>query len=400
MADTANTGARSGPVSPSDRIEPIDALRGMALFGVLAINLVTEFRVSIFEQFFPAGRSASPADHAVETVLTLAVDLKAFALVSLLFGAGLAIQFERLAANPRRGVLLVRRLLVLLAIGLIHLVLIWNGDILTEYAVAGFLVLPFLFGPRWLLASAAVVLLGLYLMLPLWLPGWVFPSAAAMIQDIAGAHRIYGSGGLLDVLMFRIRELPLILPLHVYVFPRTVGLFLLGMLAWRAGIQRNVTTHNLLLAVVAAAGICFGAATTLLGANGLFAARAINTMAFQLGTILLALGYGAAVIAASSLPFGKILFGWAAPLGRMAFTNYLTQSIIFGWIFYGYGLGLFGRLGAASALAIGLAVYIAQVFFSAWWLRRYRYGPVEWLWRTLMYGVDQPMRLSGPTSTI
>jgi uncharacterized protein len=206
----------------------------------------------------------------------------------------------------------VRRLLVLLAIGLIHLVLIWNGDILTEYAVAGFLVLPFLFGPRWLLASAAVVLLGLYLMLPLWLPGWVFPSAAAMIQDIAGAHRIYGSGGLLDVLMFRIRELPLILPLHVYVFPRTVGLFLLGMLAWRAGIQRNVTTHNLLLVVVAAAGICFGAATTLLGANGLFAARAINTMAFQLGTILLALGYGAAVIAASSLPFGKILFGWAA----------------------------------------------------------------------------------------
>jgi uncharacterized protein len=88
----------------------------------------------------------------------------------------------------------------------------------------------------------------------------------------------------------------------------------------------------------------------------------------------------------------KELLGWAAPLGRMAFTNYLAQSVIFGWIFYGYGLGLFGRLGVASALAIGVAVYIGQVFFSAWWLRRYRYGPVEWLWRTLMYGVRQPMR--------
>jgi uncharacterized protein len=77
----------------------------------------------------------------------------------------------------------------------------------------------------------------------------------------------------------------------------------------------------------------------------------------------------------------------------MAFTNYLMQSLIFGWIFYGYGLGLFGRLGVASALAIGIAVYTGQVFFSAWWLRRYRYGPVEWLWRTLMYGAAQPMLL-------
>ncbi|WP_311966753.1 DUF418 domain-containing protein [Bradyrhizobium australiense] len=90
---------------------------------------------------------------------------------------------------------------------------------------------------------------------------------------------------------------------------------------------------------------------------------------------------------------GKRLLGWAAPLGRMAFTNYLMQSLIFGWVFYGYGLGLFGRLGVAHALAIGIAIYIGQVFFSAWWLRHYRYGPVEWLWRTLMYGLPQPMSL-------
>jgi uncharacterized protein len=78
----------------------------------------------------------------------------------------------------------------------------------------------------------------------------------------------------------------------------------------------------------------------------------------------------------------------------MAFTNYLAQSIIFGWIFYGYGLGLFGRLGASAALAIGIVVYVGQVVFSARWLGRYRYGPVEWLWRTLMYGAPQPMSLS------
>ena len=75
----------------------------------------------------------------------------------------------------------------------------------------------------------------------------------------------------------------------------------------------------------------------------------------------------------------------------MAFTNYVAQSIIFGWIFYGYGLGLFGRLGITPALAIGLIVYAAQVRFSTWWLRHYRYGPLEWLWRSLMYGERQPM---------
>ena len=103
---------RSGPVNPSDRVYSIDALRGVALLGVLAMNLVMEFRVSIFERFLPAGRPASPLDRAVETVLMLAVDLKAFALFSLLFGVGLAIQFEHLSASPRRALLLFRRLIV------------------------------------------------------------------------------------------------------------------------------------------------------------------------------------------------------------------------------------------------------------------------------------------------
>jgi uncharacterized protein len=75
----------------------------------------------------------------------------------------------------------------------------------------------------------------------------------------------------------------------------------------------------------------------------------------------------------------------------MAFSNYLLQSLIFGWIFYGYGLGLFGTLGVTSALGIGICVYVVQVVFSAFWLRRYLYGPMEWLWRSAMYGAWQPM---------
>ena len=388
----ASDGAASPrPVSPTERIDAIDVLRGIALLGVLAINVVTEFRVSIFEQFLsrrPA--AASPIDHAVETILMLAVELKAFALFSLLFGVGMAIQFARLAKSERRTSLLVRRLFVLLVFGLIHLCLIWNGDILTEYALAGLIVLPFLFGPRWLLAFAALGFLGLYLAMQVFPPAGLFPSTATLAQDIAEARRIYPTGGFLDVLAFRLREIPLIVPLHAFIFPRTIGLFLLGAFAWRISILQNPPRH--LLLSIAATCIGLGAGLVLLDGGGFVVRGRIGALANPLGTILLALGYGAAIIAIANLESGKRLLGWAAPLGRMAFTNYLAQSVIFGWIFYGYGLGLFGRLGVASALAIGIAVYAAQVLFSAWWLGRYRYGPVEWLWRTLMYDAAQPMR--------
>ena len=394
MASDGATSPR--PISPTERIDAIDVLRGIALLGVLAMNVVTEFRVSIFERFLPQKPPASPIDSAVETILMLAVDLKALALFSLLFGAGLAIQFERLAKSERRTSLLVRRLAVLLAFGLIHLCLIWNGDILTEYALAGLIVLPFLFGPRWLLAVAALVSLGLYLWMQVFPPSGWWPSATVLRQDVTEAHRIYGTGGFLDVLAFRLREIPLWAPLHAFIFPRTIGLFLLGAFAWRTGMLRNPSRY--LLFSIAAACIGLGAALILSHAGGFIAGGSITggrlrALAEPLGTILLALGYGAAIIGIANLESGKRLLGWAAPLGRMAFTNYLAQSVIFGWIFYGYGLGLFGRLGVANALAIGVAVYIGQVFFSAWWLRRYRYGPVEWLWRTLMYGEAQPMSL-------
>ncbi|HEY0569852.1 MAG TPA: DUF418 domain-containing protein, partial [Xanthobacteraceae bacterium] len=112
----------------------------------------------------------------------------------------------------------------------------------------------------------------------------------------------------------------------------------------------------------------------------------------RLGTVMLATGYAAALFAILNTPPGKRMLGWAAPLGRMAFTNYLAQSVIFGWIFYGYGFGLFGRVGVLTALAIGVAVYVAEVVFSAQWLRHYRFGPVEWLWRSLMYGRWQRLR--------
>src|ERR1700730_14843076 len=124
--DTTGALPAQGPVAPSSRIEGIDVLRGLALFGVLAINIVFEFRVSIFEQFLPPSDMVPSIDRALEDVLAGTIELKALALFSFLFGVGLAIQFDRLAGNPRRPALLIRRLVVLLVIGAAHLFLLWN----------------------------------------------------------------------------------------------------------------------------------------------------------------------------------------------------------------------------------------------------------------------------------
>lgn len=387
--------SRASPILPSDRIAAIDIVRGIALFGVMAINITTIFRTSIFERFLPAPIDGSWLDRQLYSSLMIGIDLKAFALFSLLFGVGLAIQYDHLSASTRRPALLVRRLAFLLLIGAAHLVLIWNGDILFEYAIAGFVVLPFLYGSSRLPAIAGTALLAVFIGSSFLPPIASMPSRSWMAQDTADAARIYASGGFAEVLAFRIRELPGFLPLHLFIFPRTVALMLIGAAAWRAGFFRTETRASLGLPLLAAVGILVGGALAVMHENDWFRSGwRTELLVERLGTVLLACGYGAAIIWATENARGRKLLAWAAPIGRMAFTNYLMQSIIFGWLFYGYGLGLFGKLGVSAALAIGIGVYLLQVAFSAVWLQRYLYGPVEWLWRGAMYGTWQPFRRS------
>jgi uncharacterized protein len=132
LGDRISGNARAEPLGPGERIETIDALRGLALFGVLIINVVTEFRVSIFERFLVHPPTRAASDATLHTLLTTLLSQKALSLFSLLFGLGLAIQFDRLGENPHRLNLLLRRLAALLGIGIVHLILIWNGDILAD----------------------------------------------------------------------------------------------------------------------------------------------------------------------------------------------------------------------------------------------------------------------------
>jgi uncharacterized protein len=390
-SDTSRPLPTQGPVAPSNRIEGIDVMRGLALFGVLTINIVFEFRVSIFEQFLSPDSTIPAIDRALRDVLAAAIELKALALFSFLFGVGLAIQFDRLTNNPHRLTLLVRRLVVLLAIGAVHLFLVWNGDILVEYAVVGLVVLPFLFCPMWLTLLVAAACLILFITMPLLPPVVKFPSHFWIGEHIVQATMAYGHGGFMDVLAFRIREIPAMLPLLVEIFPRTIALFLFGALAWRSGILQRASEHKRLLLGIAIGGVLFGGVLTVAAQwRDLFVWPSREVME-RFGGIALAAGYASGIVGLTSVPAGQRMLAWAAPVGRMAFTNYLGQSLILGWIFYGYGFGLFGKLSVSAAFTVGVVIYAMQAAVSAWWLGRYRYGPVEWLWRSLMYGSWQPM---------
>jgi uncharacterized protein len=168
---------------------------------------------------------------------------------------------------------------------------------------------------------------------------------------------------------------------------------LIGAAIWRAGLFRTGSRASRWLPLVAVIGILAGGVLAVTHElEWLRVGWRTELLVERLGTVLLACGYGAAIVWAMDRPEGRKCLAWAAPIGRMAFTNYLMQSLIFGWLFYGYGLGLFDKLGVAAALSIGTGVYVLQIAFSAVWLQHYCYGPVEWLWRTAMYGKRQPLR--------
>ncbi|MFL6674262.1 MAG: DUF418 domain-containing protein [Massilia sp.] len=377
---TGAPGSRPGAsaLAPRERFASVDILRGLALFGVAVVNLVGEFRVSIFQQFLPQGPAPGWGERWVNGFIRYGLEMKAFALFSLLFGFGLALQYDRFARTGRPRYWLSRRLAVLLGFGLVHLLLIWNGDILVEYALAGLLALPLLAAPAWVLTAASALLLAAYLALPYLPPPVTWPQAAWLLAHIDEANRVLPIGSWHDVISFNLNELRYLLPLHVFVLPRTLGLFLLGALAWRLRIIQRAAVLRGRIAAAGAVALVVGAMASVRSPDGA-------------ATILLALGYAACTVALLEYAPGRRALRGFGAVGKMAFTNYMMQSLVAGWIFYGYGLGQFGRLDAPTVLALAVAIYVAQCWFSRWWLRRYRFGPLEWIWRTLTYGALQPM---------
>ena len=406
------------PIAPGERIENLDVLRGFALLGILLMNVE-----AIVGPLTAAGTGLDPrltgADRWVDALIYFFVQGKFFMLFSLLFGMGFAVMSQRAqnAGRPFAGIFW-RRGLVLLGIGLVHALLIWSGDILHTYALLSFFLLAFRdVSGRWLVGLAiAAFLAPLGLMLLLGVMGSLMQSMpelstaweqamgdqSKMVAGlIEGQRQAFGSGSYLDATLQRAEDLSFALLNLMVLGPLIFGIFLLGSWFVKTGAMVRPQEFTRLFRTMRW-GLLPAGLTLMLASFALqptqdpAAIDLTSSTVFclsMLASVMMCLGYAAWIVRGMQSPAWAGRLAWLAPAGRMALTNYLMQSLVCTLIFYGYGLGYFEQLPRAWQVPFVFVLFAAQVFVSRWWLRRFRFGPMEWLWRSLTYLEPQPMRL-------
>ncbi|MFM9994689.1 MAG: DUF418 domain-containing protein [Phycisphaerales bacterium] len=406
-----STPAPLSPVAAPDRLETLDVLRGFALLGILAMNIramAAPFSAYMYPYALFDYEGASRAAYVFTSIV---FDLKMMGLFSMLFGAGVLLYAAKPTptGRPPRG-LWFRRMAWLLAIGMVHGYLIWDGDILVPYALCGLL---FLWWVRRLPAWALLLIAGAFLGIGALI--WIgFASSWPHMPEEARAERLKEwmptreqaleqvgrmQGSYLDSVAHRA---PGVIAVQTFVFLmfflwRCGGMMLLGMGLYKLGFldgRRSVRTY----AVTAAVCIPVGLLMSWQYVRGLEAVKyAMPDRVYPdtwnyVGAVLASIGYAAGLILLVKLgALGWLRLGLGA-VGRMAFTNYLSQSIITSVLFLGCGFGLAGKLDYFEQLGVVAAIWAFQLAISPWWLARFRFGPAEWLWRSLTYWRRQPMR--------
>ncbi len=409
--------AAIAPTSDTERIATLDILRGFALFGILVMNIQAFAMIAAAYVNPLAVPPAGAAEYAIWLVSHVFFDKKFITLFTMLFGAGIVLMTQRAEAAGKGALSLhYRRMVWLLVIGLIHAYLIWYGDILTAYALIGMVAV---FMRRWSprkLVIVAIVLLALQqgvlaligagiTMLP--------PEEIAAIAEeswlASGSHALAEiaayQGGFSEQLAMRfVQSLGMqLFGIATEQFLYLLGVMALGMAAFKSGLMTGEWSSRA-YARLAVTGLVLGLPIVGLGlvmnANAgwemtfsLYFGRMPNTLAAP----LLAFAYMALVILAARR-FGPAMQAVFAPVGRMAFSNYLAQSVICTLIFYGHGLGLFMEVGRVGQIAIVLAIWVAMPIWSRAWRARFRFGPAEWLWRSLVYRKTQPMLRHSPVA--
>ena len=406
------------PVQQAERIEIVDILRGFALFGILLVNMAL-FSYPFQSILFPAAPEMPWYDRAATWLIHFLGEGKFYALFSMLFGLGMILLMERIEARGRRFVpFYMRRLLALLLIGLVHAFLIWPGDILIIYALLGFPLLLFRKArPRtlliWAVILIAIPLLFMAAATGLVALGSMTPEGAQQIgqsfavtkagylADVARGVEVYAGGNFLEITAQRAYDYMSMGLISLFALGFNVlAMFLVGAWFGKRRVFHDLDAHRPLLRRL----LLWGLAVGLLG-NAMYATLImgiprydasiellIATVAQGIGAPLLMLAYVAAIALLALRPTWGRRLSVLAPVGQMALTNYLLESIICTLIFYGYGLALFGRVGAAWGIVLTVAIYLLLIPFSHWWMKRFLYGPAEWLWRSLTYWKPQPMR--------
>ncbi len=388
------------PARPAiNRLEVLDALRGFALFGILLANILYWSGWGLMTDPQRLALGGAEGELWQYRFHHLLVDGKFYTLFSLLFGAGFALQITRLGQGGHDGLRVYRRrVLVLLGIGLVHSWLIWDGDILTLYALLG-LLLPLFH--RWrdaaLLWTAALLIFvvpfaGIALFAAL---GWA-PGQSLMALSLDWAQRL-GADVAPDQAIAWLRRddwqglwawlasgTPYSLGIRIesWRIPKLLGIMLVGLVAGRRLAAGTLLTDRRLLQRILFGGLLVGGPASVLYA--MRPGLEQDSWSSIIGTVPLGLAYGAGFILA--WPHAQRWLGIFAAPGRMALTNYLAHSVLGMLVFYGVGFGMIGRMQPLAFYAYAVGLFAVQIVFSRWWLSRRAQGPMEALWRRWTYG--------------
>ncbi len=362
-------------------------IRGIAVLGILLVN-IESFAMIREARYNPAASGGDGLWNMLVWQFTfLFADTKFIAIFTMLFGAGIAVYNDRRRSNRSRGVWAVyyRRMLFLLVVGAAHGLYLWRGDILYFYAFWGLALYLAPRFPAWMLALAG---LGLY--------AWHVHDFAQQLADIVPRYswweeEIY-RGAWQDQYAFRRQiEEYYLLEVPFEFAPHLVGLMLLGIAMYKNGFLAGCGR----VGVYAAAGaLALAAGTVMVMQSTQLESGFVSETAareFIWGSLLLSLGYILGAIVLTRTLGSRTPVRALAATGRMALTNYLVQTIVCTTLFYGYGFGLFNRLTRIEQLAVVVGIWLFQTVFSFVWMRSFRFGPFEWIWRTVSYLRWQPM---------
>lgn len=404
------------PVNPTERFEIIDIIRGFALLGVLLSNIRWTSQDFALTNSQLEAVPFAEINTWVDWFTLSFIEFKFYTLFSILFGLGFAIQFNKSKEKKINVIPAFRkRMFVLLIIGMVHATLLWFGDILHIYALLGFVLILFRNANnatliKWIVGIG--LLAGLLPFIGWLIESYLYPIANPENYEAIKNQRFesLSNTNWIDVIRLNTEwNIVEYTNLHIggdgifYWYLNVFWKFLLGFYIGRNQILQRAQEHLGRFKKLFIYGGILGLIGCLTWSISSFvfdvwlpnneSPLSISALLLELGVLALSMSYlSALVLLYFKTGFNKQL-KYLAPLGRMALTNYLMQSVFIAFIFYGVGLNLLGKIGSFYCLLATILIFGLQIIISKWWLSKFQFGPIEWLWRSLTYGKWQGFKI-------
>ncbi|MFC6038047.1 DUF418 domain-containing protein [Paenisporosarcina macmurdoensis] len=378
------------PTELQDRVVAIDIMRGLSLLGIFIVNMLA-FHTPYY-YINPYTWYTNPSDADTFQWIDIALQGSVYPLFSMLFGYGLMMQFRKSQERGNSFIPLgLRRLSVLLIIGLLHAFLVWSGDILITYALSGFIVLLMMRLSRmWLLTIALILYIlpnmGLaFLSYIVAVSGETFYSG---VQEIESSLIAFGSGSWMDIFMQRAAD-------WTYANIESGSLFLIGMTILPYMLLGAVAAKGKLIERTSQKKTFWITLTTV----SLIAGFSIKLLPYVFeanfyymyvqdifGGPLVAIGYAGLITLLCQLAIFRKIMNPFAKVGRMSMTTYISQSVIATTIFYSYGFALYGKIDVLTGTWLAVGIFVIQMIFAEIWFSRFKQGPIEAIWKRATYG--------------